>query len=230
MVDIIISIGAIEKEIMINNKTNSTKSFVPGNHGGKYNTKNPLKKYLINNFFDTFKCLLPDVKASDMIAEIGCAEGTMLQTIAQHYPKNGLMACDLDEEEITKAKKKFSSLDDKVRFSVQNAESLTEYKDNSFELVVCCEVLEHVVNPAQALSELVRISNRYLLVSVPNEPIWRILNLMQLKFVSDWGNTPGHLNHWGTRGFQQFLSSQKIDLVAKRLPFPWQMYLLKIDS
>ena len=87
--------------------------------------------------------------------------------------------------------------------SIYNIDS----NDNNYDLVIACEVLEHLEEPEIALSELFRISNKYVLISVPNEPFWRIANFARGKYLNRLGNTPGHINHWSKNGI--------IDLTSK---------------
>jgi hypothetical protein len=47
-------------------------------------------------------------------------------------------------------------------------EMLTRFKDNEFDLVVCTEVLEHLDNLHAMVDELFRVSNKYVLISLPN--------------------------------------------------------------
>jgi SAM-dependent methyltransferase len=42
------------------------------------------------------------------------------------------------------------------------------FADRSFDCVVCCEVLEHLDNLYFIFSELVRVTRRYLIISLPN--------------------------------------------------------------
>ncbi len=62
-------------------------------------------------------------------------------------------------------------------------------------------MLEHVPDPEHTLSEMARCAQRHLLVSVPREPLWRMLNMARGAYWSALGNTPGHLNHWSRRSF-----------------------------
>jgi 2-polyprenyl-3-methyl-5-hydroxy-6-metoxy-1,4-benzoquinol methylase len=94
------------------------------------------------------------------------------------------------------------------------------FADDSFDLVVCVEVLEHLVDPARGLRELARVGNRHLLLSVPREPIFRSCNLFTGRYVKDLGNTPGHFNHWSTRSFKSFVS-QVATVREVSTPFPW---------
>ncbi|PKN94478.1 MAG: hypothetical protein CVU44_05170 [Chloroflexi bacterium HGW-Chloroflexi-6] len=201
---------------------------VYGNYVDKYNSKNFIEKYLVENFIQSFKkninSLLNESIAS--ICEVGCAEGELLKTVYSIFPKSTIFATDISEEEVKKAKINCAAFP--VDFSVQNAESLKEYKDSSFEIVICCEVLEHLSDPIKGLEELCRISNKYIIVSVPNEPIWRMLNVARGKYIRSFGNTPGHINHWGVIQFPKFLmTASDYSIIKKDYPFPWQMVLLK---
>ena len=65
----------------------------------------------------------------------------------------------------------------KHNVEVQNVEKLA-FNDNSFDTVLCMEVLEHVDNPINALKELKRVNKKRLIISVPYEPwytLWRLL-------------------------------------------------------
>lgn len=46
------------------------------------------------------------------------------------------------------------------------------FKDNSFDLVLCSEVLAHLPNPKEAFIEVARLSREYLLVSVASENLF----------------------------------------------------------
>ena len=84
------------------------------------------------------------------------------------------------------------------------------------------EVLEHVPDPARALSEIRRVGRESFVLSVPREPVWRIANVLRGRYVRDLGNTPGHVNHWSTRRFRTLVDTY-LDLRATRTPFPWTL-------
>ena len=97
------------------------------------------------------------------------------------------------------------------------------------ELVVCCEVLEHLDDPVRGLSVLRRLARPWLIVSVPREPLWRALNLARLSYVGALGNTPGHVNHWSQGAFLDFLAGS-VQVVEVRSPLPWTMALCKVEG
>jgi 2-polyprenyl-3-methyl-5-hydroxy-6-metoxy-1,4-benzoquinol methylase len=219
--------GAQRIKCQLNNeKQPSTQVY--GNYEDKYNSKNLISKFLMSNFFQKFKKnlhIFADGSIST-ICEVGCAEGELLKTLHTIFPGAALSASDISEGEIAKARQNCHSIS--IDFSVQNAEDLQGYGDALFDLVICCEVLEHLPHPERGLRELFRISKNYVLVSVPNEPIWRMLNMTRGKYLRDFGNTPGHLNHWNIIQFPQFLTSYPgCSIIQRSYPFPWQMVLLK---
>jgi hypothetical protein len=90
------------------------------------------------------------------------------------------------------------------------------------------EVLEHVPDPERTVAEMARVAERWLLVSVPREPLWRGLNMARGAYLKDLGNTPGHVNHWSKRSFVQMLSRHgKVE--EARSPFPWTMLLVRVS-
>lgn len=103
-----------------------------------------------------------------------------------------------------------------------------EPKRDGAELIVCCEVLEHLDDPEPALEVLTRLARPWLILSVPRESLWRTLNLLRESNVRRLGNTPGHLQHWSKNGFIDLLSEYARP-VEVRSPMPWTMVLAESD-
>jgi 2-polyprenyl-3-methyl-5-hydroxy-6-metoxy-1,4-benzoquinol methylase len=101
------------------------------------------------------------------------------------------------------------------------------YGDGEFEAATAMEVLEHVPDPEAVLAQMCRVTSRWVLVSVPREPLWRALNMARGAYLRDFGNTPGHLNHWSKRGLAALLARHG-EIVELRSPFPWTMALLQV--
>jgi len=87
-------------------------------------------------------------------------------------------------------------------------------------------VLEHLERPRDALVEMSRVAGRALLLSVPNEPGWRISHLLAGRNIGALGNTPGHINHWSKRAFVR-LTSQFGSVHAEPV-FPWTLAVVEI--
>lgn len=73
---------------------------------------------------------------------------------------------DIGERLINISRKRYP----KGKFSVASAARLP-FKDNSFDLILCTEVIEHVNNQNKALSEIFRVLKKggYLVLTTPNK-------------------------------------------------------------
>jgi hypothetical protein len=113
-----------------------------------------------------------------------------------------------------------------LEYRVMEAENLP-FAAGEFDLVTAIEVLEHVPDPVHTVSEMARCAERHLLVSVPREPLWRMLNMARGAYWPELGNTPGHLNHWSRRSFVRLLAGHG-EVAELRSPFPWTMLLVRL--
>jgi SAM-dependent methyltransferase len=100
------------------------------------------------------------------------------------------------------------------------------FANDSFDAVVCLEVLEHLHDPELALLELTRVARSWLVLSVPNEPLFQGANLLRGKNLRRWGNDPGHVHHWSYFEFRSFVDPH-LELVAAQAPFPCTVLLCR---
>ena len=143
------------------------------------------------------------------IVDIGCGEGYILRFLSAQL-KGNLFGMDLYPEVLQVAKKNHD-----VGFAAASIYQ-TPLKNKSVDAVLCLEILEHLEEPKRALQEMVRVSRKYIILSVPWEPLWRIGNMARLKYLSDFGNTPGHLQHWTGCSFKKFLTQFSPHIEIKR--------------
>ena len=101
------------------------------------------------------------------------------------------------------------------------------FADGEFDLVAAIEVFEHLERPEAALAEMARVARRHVLVSVPREPLWRAANLASGRYLSDLGNTPGHIQHFSRRGIATLVGSAA-DVVQISGPLPWTVVLAAV--
>ncbi|GAB4240933.1 MAG: hypothetical protein Kow00109_16140 [Acidobacteriota bacterium] len=192
---------------------------VLGNVYDKYASTNPVARRLVGNYLRTLDALLEHIQPR-RILEVGCGEGYLAQRVARAHSDRTVIGVDLSADLFPPRHE-----DSRTAFAVQSAYALG-FPGGSFDLVLGAEVLEHLENPAAALQEMVRVSRRDLLLSVPREPLWRLLNLARGAYVRDWGNTPGHLQHWSSNGFLRFLEGFGTIREVRR-PLPWTMVWLE---
>jgi 2-polyprenyl-3-methyl-5-hydroxy-6-metoxy-1,4-benzoquinol methylase len=195
-----------------------------GNVYDKYGSRNPVERRLVSGFCDELERLAVGTGARE-VHEVGCGEGELLLRLARH----GLRArgSDISEAVIDEARRRAGAAQLDVSFRVAPVEALDPGEDSA-ELILCCEVMEHVGDPKAALEIVAALASPWAIVSVPREPLWRLLNLGRLKYVRDLGNTPGHLQHWSRRSFVSFLEGP-LEVVAVRTPVPWTMALCRSE-
>ncbi len=189
----------------------------------KHTSKNFLQRWLINNFYDVLISIVTKLN-SESILDVGCGEGFTLSLLAKKNVDKTLEGIDSSVVAINIGKTLFP----KISLKTGDIYNLP-YEHDSFELVICSEVLEHLEDPGRALQELKRVSKKYCLFSVPNEPIFRLANFFRGKNISRWGNDIEHINHWSIHEFSDFIGG-KLKILEKRLPFPWIMVLAKKNN
>ena len=195
---------------------------VAGNYYNKYATKNPLARKMMANFE---RCVVEFIVQSgaSSIHEVGCGEGHLASELNKIPQVQSVRASDFSTQITAIAQELHGG--EGIEFHSKSIYDL-EAEEDSAELIVCCEVLEHIENPDRALAVLASLAAPYCIVSVPREPLWRLLNLARGKYISALGNTPGHIQHWSTGGFSA-LVSQHFDIVATHTPLPWTILLCK---
>lgn len=198
------------------------RQVVAGNYEDKYNTTNPVARRLVDGFIASFRRALQNSKQPRRIGEFGAGEGYLTRILAASFPQSVVGASDVSRDILHVAKENLEG--SAVALSVQDVENLA-YRDDSFDLIACCEVLEHVSRPQKALREINRVAKDRVVFSVPREPLWRILNCLRGKYLASLGNTPGHVNHWSKSGFVDLVQRHGFLVIEVTSPLPWTMVL-----
>ena len=175
-----------------------------GNYYDKYNTKNIIEQCLMRNFFRKCEKVFHQVSLENgTVLEAGCGEGDFTRFLYKKYGGSAeLKAFDISAKCIRKAREKCPC----VCFYVGSIYDISP--KCTYDLVVASEVLEHLEMPEQAVDNLLKVSSKYLFLTIPNEPLWRILNLARGKYWRRLGNTPGHVQHWNKRSIEKLIMTR----------------------
>jgi ubiquinone/menaquinone biosynthesis C-methylase UbiE len=149
------------------------------------------------------------------VLEVGCGEGIVLAYLADRTPGARFEGLEVDETALARARARCPDA-----ALVRGDACELPYRDGSFDLVVCLEVLEHLPAPRRALREARRVSRGGCLLSVPHEPFFRLGNLLRGQHLGRLGDPSDHLQHWGARQFSAFCGHELTVRVHARA-FPW---------
>jgi 2-polyprenyl-3-methyl-5-hydroxy-6-metoxy-1,4-benzoquinol methylase len=196
-----------------------------GNHYPKYTVRNPIARRLVDGFLGAL-AELAGRSGARQVHEVGCGEGFLSTMLARRG--FAVRGSDVSPSAIASARQRAAELGVPVAFRAADLYELTPRTDGA-ELVVCCEVLEHLTDPTRALGVLARLAQPHLIVSVPREPLWRMLNMARGRYWRALGNTPGHLQHWSAPSFLALLEAH-LEVHEVRMPLPWTMALCRRRS
>lgn len=190
----------------------------------KYQSKNIFKRTALNLFFNS---LLDLEFEGDVILDAGCGEGFGALNILSKYPDAKVFGVDLSGEAVAASR----AIVPQMPTAVGDVTRLP-FADKQFDVVVSLEVLEHLPQPELAVEMYKRLSRRYIFLSVPNEPIFRTLRMLEGSDLLRWGDHPEHINHWNFISFPRFLQRQGLKVIARRVPFPftWVIVLCEVSG
>jgi SAM-dependent methyltransferase len=196
-----------------------------GNTYDKYGSQNPVVRKLMAGFESTLDELWTQA-APRSILDVGCGEGVLTAQWAERLDGGRIVGIDLDDPKLRAEWEKRTRPN--LEYRAEEATSLS-FADGEFDMATAIEVLEHLPEPEQTVAEMARVAERWLLVSVPREPVWRMTNMARGAYLKDLGNTPGHLNHWSKRSFVSLLSRYGT-VEQVRSPFPWTMLIVRVNG
>ncbi len=194
-----------------------------GNTFDKYGSGNPVVRRLMSRFESDLDALVRRA-SPESVLDVGCGEGVLTVRWAEMLAPRRVVGLDLPDPKLEAewSTRRRANLE----FRSGHAEELP-FAAGEHDLVAAIETLEHVAAPEQVLAEMARVARRYLVVSVPREPLWRALNVARGAYLQELGNTPGHLNHWSKRGVRRLLT-QHGEVLELRSPLPWTMALVGV--
>jgi 2-polyprenyl-3-methyl-5-hydroxy-6-metoxy-1,4-benzoquinol methylase len=175
------------------------KKIISGNYFNKYKSKNILVKFVMKKYFKTLQKLIGKT-SKNKILDLGCGEGEIIRFLIKRYNVQRVTGIDIDPVIINNLKKEHPSFKFYKLFLDENIKIKGIY-----DLSLCLEVLEHIPNYKKAIKNISTINTKKLIISVPNEPFFRLANIFRLKYLSSLGNTPGHVNNFSYFKFKKLI-------------------------
>lgn len=192
------------------------------------------ERYMGNNFYrnlgwtikwiesNRFNKINSWIKESSNLLDVGCGDGELFR-----YVKcKEMTGIDLSKAKIEMARRQFPH----ICFEIGKAENLP-FHANSFENIVCTEVLEHLPDPGPALKEMKRVckDDGTVIMTVPNEQFKQVVKkiLIKLRLFDLFckgirkEDTEWHLQHFSKETLINLLEKKfKIEKI-EFIPFNW---------
>lgn len=130
------------------------------------------------------------------LGDIGCGDGTLLATLARHYPQVQLTGLDLSAEGLRRAA-------GRVQAQWVEADISQQAPDVRCEVAIMSEVLEHIPDDLAALRNAAAIA-RHLIITVPAGPL-----------TPDTLNE-GHLRHYTREDLAAKATAAGLEILALR--------------
>ena len=195
-----------------------------GNTYDKYGSANPVVRQLMARFTRALDELW-DQASPRSVLDVGCGEGVLTHRWARRLGRGRIVGIDLEDPRL-RAEWAIRSAPN-LEYRAMSAEELP-FADGEFELAAAIEALEHMADPEAALAEMARVARGgHVLVSVPREPLWRLLNMARGAYLRELGNTPGHLHHWSRGGLTKLVARHG-RVLSVRTPLPWTIVLARV--
>jgi ubiquinone/menaquinone biosynthesis C-methylase UbiE len=137
---------------MSSSETTKETKYAHGHHDSV------LKSHLWRTVENSCAYLLPHIKPSFKILDVGCGPGTITCDLARLVPDGSVVGIDRAQDVLNKAR---SYADSKkqtnVLFVTGNVFAL-DFPDGNFDVVHCHQVLQHVGDASAALKEMRRVT------------------------------------------------------------------------
>ncbi|MCP4319928.1 MAG: class I SAM-dependent methyltransferase [Hyphomicrobiales bacterium] len=184
-------------------------------HVAKYTNQNLLHRLSLGKFHDALAKELGAL-APKSVLDFGCGEGFVLDELASRgVDLEGYKGLDLRADALAEARSRWPS----KQFVCADVFD-SEFDTERFDVTIAFEVFEHLFDPDAAMRRLVTLTDRALVVTVPHEPWFQLVNLARGRDFIRLGNHPEHVQHWNPSTFADFIN-QHAELVSIRRSFPF---------
>ena len=108
----------------------------------------------------TFNLTKYSLNKSGTMLDVGCGEGRHIFGIMQNYPEMKCIGLDMDDDSLVKAEEGyefFESISNAGAEFLKGSAYSLPFQNNSLDLIVCSEVLEHLHHYNDAVKEIHRV-------------------------------------------------------------------------
>jgi len=147
---------------MVNPEAPAVRPYIHGHH------TSVLKSHATRTAANSSAYLLPYIKPTDRILDIGCGPGSITLDLARYVSEGSIIGVDIESARTALEDAQKQAKDENknnVSFQVGDISKL-EFADGSFDIVHVHQVIQHVSDPVSALKEMRRVCRVGGLVAV----------------------------------------------------------------
>ena len=138
------------------------------------------------------------------VVDVGCGSAYKLINILNEFNTIGIET----EPCYTYLKEKYPNL--KWLLSGEMEKSFITYKElNNIDVVICSDVIEHIVNPDNLIEYLKSLKSKYYIISTPCREILCNHVKFSNNYKKSWNGPPinmCHVREWTMKEFKQYIS------------------------
>lgn len=153
-----------------------------------YNSSNFIERWIWRKKKKVIGTFLQTIRYKKII-DVGCGDGGLFDLVSKDSIYAGV---DISPTQIAEFKKSLHlNLKNKPKLVRADIMSLP-FGDNSFDVAIACDVLEHVIDPTKAIREIKRVVKKegFIIFGVPNEELLELARLITIRFPL---RSPDHL-------------------------------------
>lgn len=148
-----------------------------------YWSKNIIERAIWQSKLTVVQQLLETISYQHVL-DVGCGDGELLRSIR---PESHYTGIDISPTQIAYIKshmKTFRHIHTGTISLLRSDAVPLPFPSRSFDLVLACDVLEHVLDPLRLIADIKRVlkPKGFALFSIPNEPLWQIMRVMALRW------------------------------------------------
>ncbi len=191
----------------------------------KHTSSSKMQRALIDRFHQKIAGIVADLQPTTLL-DCGCGEGFVSEVLLTAMPPLQITGFDVLPDSVELARLR----NPRANFSVGSIYDIDQ-EDNSFDVAVAFEVMEHLHEPDKALAEMARVASKYVVLSVPHEPFFCLANAARGKNLdmTPKGSDPDHRNFWSRGEFGKFVS-RELDVVTLTGSMPWTICVGKVRN
>ncbi|MBI5465534.1 class I SAM-dependent methyltransferase [Candidatus Gottesmanbacteria bacterium] len=148
------------------------------------------------------------------ILDIGCASGWLTARVAEILPKSVVSGVDVSRKMIRYAQERHPGID----FIYADAHHLP-FANDYFDLIICTETLEHVVDPLRVLSEIrrcLRFDGEAIISMDTSSPLFKLIWFFWVKTKGKvWDNA--HLHEFNKAELKDFFKKAKLGIKEEKI-------------